>query len=158
MAFINPQIDIAFAALLLALVSQFIQRKFVDKQKLKESQEKMKQAQKRMKELASRQDNQSKQEMERIEKEFMQTAGETMQASMKQLAVSTPIFLLAFLYLGGAYEKDTIQLPVPLPWFGNNGIQLFSETSWVGWYVVSALASTLILNVIIKIFDTVKKK
>ena len=157
MAFINPVTDIALAAMALTVISQIIQRKLVDREKMKKQQQKMRDHQKRMKELTQKQDKQSKQEMERIEKEFMETANETMRGSLKQLAVSTPIILIAFWYLGETYRDDVIQLPVQLPWFGSNGIQLFSETTWIGWYVVNAIIFAVALNIIISFIEKAKK-
>ncbi|MBS3059720.1 MAG: hypothetical protein J4224_04840, partial [Candidatus Diapherotrites archaeon] len=54
---------------------------------------------------------------------------------------------------GGVYSQATIELPVPLPWFGTESIiQFYNETNWLGWYFVSYLVLTLIIGQLFKHF------
>jgi uncharacterized membrane protein (DUF106 family) len=157
MVIFDPQIEIIAISGLLAVVSKIIQIKFIDKKKLKENQMKMKENQKLMKDLAGKEDPKSKNELERLEKEFMQTANETMKSSFRQMAFTTPIFLGAFWFLGATYSEQAFGLPVPIPWLGENGIELFSETNWLGLYFLSYLIITIILTAVIKIAENVRK-
>ncbi len=159
MVFFDPRTDILFITAVLVAVSQIIQKKFVNKAKIDENQKKMKKHQEKMKELAKKDDHESKREMERIEKEFMETANETMRESFRQTIISMPVFLGAFWFLQNDYGKAVIDLPVPLPWFGENwSIQFFSQTNWFGWYFVSYLVVTILLNALLKTAKRVMKK
>lgn len=168
MVFINPQLDILVISGVLSIASQGLQRLLTDRKKMKENQEKMKEHQKKMRELSQKQDKKSIEEMEKLEKEFMEAFNQTMQASFKFMIFSLPVFGAAFWFLGNNYETASIDLPVPVPWFvasgikipllGEIGIQLFSSTNWLGWYVLCSIAISLVLSTIINAIEKAGKK
>src|SRR3989338_6844539 len=96
-----------------------------------------------MKELANKSDAKSKNELEALEKEMMEEMGKMMKGCTRMM-----IFIIfLFWFLGEAYKAAVIQLPFPIPWFGENwSVKLYSETNWIGWYVLCSLVTSLALN------------
>ncbi len=153
--FFDAMIEISLVTLVLAFVSQFIQNKFVDRDKMKAKQLEMKEKQKRMKELAGKSDQKSLKELEVLEGELLESMQEMMSGSTKVMVFSLLVFFPAFVLLGHFYSDVVISLPVPLPWFAEGfdlfnvsswGIKFYSETNWLGWYFVSYLIITLLIN------------
>ena len=145
---INAMIDISLISLGLAIISQLIQGKFLDREKMKTQQKEMKEKQKIMQELMKKEDLKSKNELESMQKELMQQMQGMMSGSMKMMVASMVIFLPAFAILGFFYSEAIIQLPIPLPWFGTESlIEIFTETNWFGWYFVSYLSITILMNI-----------
>lgn len=157
MALFNAIVDIALAAVLLALAAQLIRRKLIDDKKMKEQQNTIKEHQKKMRELAGKNDPKSKAELQKAQNEMLEITGDMMQGSMKMMLYSFPLYIGAFWLLGYLYETAVINLPVPVPWFGENfSIKLYEQTNWVGWYVLIALISGIVLSVIFKVVDKSK--
>ncbi|MCH7902674.1 DUF106 domain-containing protein [archaeon] len=152
---ISPIIEIAVISLGLAISSQIIQNKFVDRKAMKEQQKEIKEKQKRMKELMLKEDQKSKNELEALEKEMMQQMQKMMSGSMKVMMFSLVIFLPAFALLGFFYGEAIIDLPIALPWVANGfdlfnletwGIEIYEQTNWFGWYFTSYLAITILIG------------
>ncbi|HIH10298.1 MAG TPA: TMCO1/EMC3 family protein [Candidatus Diapherotrites archaeon] len=152
----GPLVDIALITAVLAVVSQLVQNKFMNKDEMKTRQEEMKEKQKRMKELMQKGDQKSKNELDALEKEMMESLQAMMSSSTKVMVASMVIFLPAFFVLGALFENAVIQLPIPLPWLkqgfdlfnaGTWGIEVYNETTWFGWYFVSYLVITMVINV-----------
>ncbi|MFH1224769.1 MAG: EMC3/TMCO1 family protein [Candidatus Diapherotrites archaeon] len=151
--FVNPQIDIVAISALLAIVSQFIQLKFGRRDEMLAAQKEMKARQKRMQELVKRNDGSAKAELERLEKEMMEGMSKMMGGSMKVMVISMVIFLPAFMLIGAAYSSATINLPVPVPWFGGTSfIMLYNETNWLGWYILCSLVFSLVFSSLMGIY------
>ena len=150
-----PIIDIAGISLILAVVSKAIQNKYMDKDAMKAQQEKMKEKQKKMKELMKKEDQKSKNELEALEKEMFEAMQEMMSKSSKVMLVSLVVFLPAFAIIGFLYGEAIINLPLAVPWLmqgfdlfniGTWGIEFYEQTNWFGWYFLSYLVITLIIN------------
>lgn len=151
--FVNPMIDIVAISALLAIVSQFIQLKFGRRDEMMAAQKEMKERQKRMQELVKRNDGAAKAELEKLEKEMMEGMSKMMGGSMKVMMISMVIFLPAFALIGAAYSAATINLPVPVPWLGGTSfIMLYSQTNWLGWYVLCSLVFSLVLTALIGLY------
>jgi len=69
---------------------------------------------------------------------------------------SLVVFLPAFAILGFFYGEAVIDLPISTPWLVQGfdllntatwGIQLYDQTNWFGWYFLSYLIITIIINV-----------
>ncbi len=153
--FFNAMAEIAIITAVLALVSQAIQDRFINREQMKKQQEEMKQRQKKMKELMKKDGQKSKNELESLEKEMLESMQKMMSGSSKVMIASMVVFLPAFALLGFLYAAEKIILPIPLPWFvqgfdlfniGTWGISIYTETNWLGWYFVSYLVITLVLN------------
>lgn len=150
---LGPMVEIAGISLVLAIVSQIIQNKFMDKEAMKKHQENMKVKQKRMKELMGKEDQKSKNELEALEKELMESMQKMMEGSTRTMMFSLVIFLPAYWLLGHFYEKTTINLPIPIPWlaegfdlfnFSTWGIKIYEQTNWLGWYFLTYLIISMI--------------
>ena len=154
MNFINPMIDIFLISIVLVIFSKVLQRKFIDKDAMKKQQQEMKIKQKRIKELIEQKDDKSMQEANKIQQEMFEAMGKTMQGTMKHMMFSLPVFLGVFALIRMFYGEATIDLPIPIPWLGETGIELFEQTNWFGWYFLSYL----VLNIIIGIAEKLVKK
>lgn len=161
--FVNPMVDIAGVSLALAIISQFVQGKFMNKDEMKRHQEGMKERNKRMKELMGKDDHKSKNELEALEKEMLESMQKMMNGSMKVMMVSAIVFLPALWFLSATYEKAVIELPIPIPWFisGFNLldpstwggiIELYNETNYFGWYFLTYLVITVAINSVMGFF------
>jgi len=160
----GPMVDITLITAVLAVLTQFVQNKFIDKDQMKRQQEEIKQKQKKMQELMKKGDPKSKNELEQMEKEMLETMQKMMGASSKVMVASMVIVLPAYFLLGMLYANDIIKLPIPIPWLANGfdlfnistwGIDIYHETNWVGWYFLSYIVISIILNVA---RDAMKKK
>jgi len=167
MVFVNPIIELALVSIAMSFVTQIIQRKFGNRDQMKEHQEKMKTTQKRVKELMTKEDEKSKQERESLEKEMLDSMNTVMKASMKTMVVSMAIVIPVFFLMGAVYEEEIIDLPLPVPWIGTQAdllnpfswFELYEQTNWIGWYIlVSLLFSLLILSPLIKVYEKMKKR
>ncbi|MFH1586935.1 MAG: EMC3/TMCO1 family protein [Candidatus Diapherotrites archaeon] len=150
MVFLSPQFDIAVITFVLAIVSQILRRVLMNPSEMKVQQAAMKEKQGKMKELMNKNDHKSAKELEKMQKEMMESMGAMMSGSMKLMFVSMLIFLPIFWFLGSTYADVTISLPIPIPWFGGDLlIMLYNETNFYGWYILTSLFFSIILNVVI---------
>ena len=153
----GAMVDIALITVVLYAVSQAIQKKFMNKEEMKKQQEEVKQKQARMKELMKKDDQKSKNELESLQNEMMAAMQKMMSGSSKVMLYSMVVFLPALWILGAFYGEAIIALPVPLPWLSNGfdlfsigtwGVEMYSETSWFGWYFVCFLVLSIAVNII----------
>ncbi|MDD5163547.1 MAG: EMC3/TMCO1 family protein [Candidatus ainarchaeum sp.] len=159
MVLISPIVDIAIISFFMAIVSQILQRKLIDRKKMKESQEKMKQMQKQMNELLKRGDEKSKLESSRIQNEMLQLMNAQMKGSMKHMLVSLPIFWIVFAAIGAFYIGVQITSPLPLPIIHRNfAFEITPNVSWLWWYIYCSLAFSVVLSIILNILDKMKAK
>ena len=155
----DPRVEIALISVGIALVSQLLQRKLMPREATQKRQEKIKKHQARMKELANKNDAKSKNELEALEKEMMEEMQVMMQGSTRMMMFSMVFILPVFWFLGEAYKEVTVQLPFPIPWFAENWvIKFFTETNWIGWYVLCSLVTSLVLNAALNVYAQLKKK
>ncbi len=147
--------DIALISAGLVIVSQILQNRFAHKDEMKGHQDKIKGHQKKMNELMKKGDQKSKNELETLQAEMMEEMNRMMSKSMKVMMFSLVVFLPAFWVLGHFYEKDVINLPVPLPWLSHGfdlftpatwGMEIYNQTNWFGWYFVSYIVLTIIIG------------
>src|SRR3989338_3379606 len=92
--------EIAAITVVLALVSQFVQNKYINKDEMKRQQEEIKGKQKRMKELMQKGDQKSKNELDSLEKEMLESMQKMMGSSTTVMIASMVIFIPALLVLG----------------------------------------------------------
>ena len=150
----DPQTDITLIAIGLGIVSQALQRKLMNKKAMKANQEKMKEKQKKLNELLKKEDKKSKNEAESIQKEMLEEMNVMMKGSMRMMMASMIIFIPTFWYLGGVYGNEIISLPFPIPWFGaKEFIELYNETSWMGWYVLNSLFFSILFNMAMNLYE-----
>ncbi len=147
--------DITLISGALTIASQALQNRFAHRDEMKGHQEKIKGHQKKMNELMKKDDPKSKNELESVQGEMMEEMNRMMSKSTKLMMFSLVVFLPAFFVLGYFYEKDIINLPVPLPWLANGfdlfsigtwGIDIYSQTNWYGWYFLSYIVMTIIIG------------
>ncbi|MCR4335009.1 MAG: EMC3/TMCO1 family protein [archaeon] len=153
---INAMVDIAVISLVLAILSQIIQKKFGNKEEMKEKQKLIKEKQTQMKELMGKEDQKSKNELEALEKEMMKHMQEMMSGTMRMMKYSFVVFIPAFAILGFFYGEAIVDLPFAIPWlangfnlfdFGTWGIHLYEQTNWYGWYLLIYLIIAILMNI-----------
>ncbi|MDD5148295.1 MAG: EMC3/TMCO1 family protein [Candidatus ainarchaeum sp.] len=159
MVLISPVVDIAIVSFVMAIVSQILQRKFLDRKKMKESQEQIKQMQKRLNELLKKQDEQSKKEAMRLQNEMLQTMNAQMKGSMKHMLISLPIFWIVFAIVGALYLGVMITAPVALPVIHRNfSFEITQTISWLWWYIYCSIIFSIIISIVLKAADLAKAK
>lgn len=165
MQLISPIVDIAIISFVMAVISQILQRKFIDRKKMKTSQNEMKEMQKKLNELLKKNDEQSKKEATRLQNEMLKSMNETMKGSMKHMIVSLPIFWGMFAAVGFVYGGSLVQWPAAMPvlhrikdfpFFGN--FEFASGISWIWTYFYFSIAFSIILMIALKIIDNARRK
>ena len=151
MVFIDTAIDIAIIAFAIAIISQVMRMKFINQKKLKDDQKKMKEMQPKMNELMKKTDEKSKKELGEIQKEYLDITKEMMQGNMKYMLFSFPVFIIALYFIKAWYNGIIIPLPFELPFFG-------PDVGWLGWYILMALISSVVVSIVMKIIEIVNKK
>ncbi|MBI5554199.1 MAG: DUF106 domain-containing protein, partial [Candidatus Diapherotrites archaeon] len=147
MVFINPATDILAISLAVSVLSQAIRRKFSPPARLKAQQAKIKESQQKVSELAKKNDPASQKKKEEAEQEMLSLTSEMMGMSTKTMGISMIVLLPAFWFMQATYKGATIPLPVQLPWLGENwSMVLLQNTNWLGWYVLTGLVFSLLLN------------
>ncbi|MEK6942109.1 MAG: EMC3/TMCO1 family protein [archaeon] len=166
MVFFSPMIELAIISVAMVVVQKVLQLKIGNQKQLKEHQDKMKKTQEKVKELMKRDDEKSRKERENMEKEMLDSMNIVMGSSMKFMVVSLVVVLPVFWLVGSVYAQDVIDLPAPVPWIAPNvdivnpltWIHFYSQTNWIGWYVLTSLLfSLLVLNPLTKIIENRKK-
>jgi len=154
MVFFSPMVDIALIALIVGFISQAVQHMTGTRKAMKEHGVKMKERQKKMKELMQKNDDKSKKEVEKLQQEMLDSFSDSMKGMWKTMIVLLVISLPIFYMIGVVYGDSEIGLPIPLPWFslGFNvfdlstwGIEFYSSTTVIGWYILSSIITSLII-------------
>jgi uncharacterized membrane protein (DUF106 family) len=147
----------------LAIVSKLIQKKLLDKDKMKSLKSQVKDKQKEMKELVKGGNNEK---AAKLQKEIMEITMEMMQGTQKVMFVSLPIFLVFFAGLGYFFGGITFQSLIPLPKFV--GFNILNPGSWIpvgvtimtGYYKAYFfyyLISTITIAIIEKVIEKIRK-
>ncbi|MCX8158554.1 MAG: EMC3/TMCO1 family protein [Candidatus Diapherotrites archaeon] len=155
---ISPIVDISLVSVAIVIILQIIQNKIHDRKKMKEQRDKMTEKQKRLKELMKNFEK-NKKEIDKLQNELLLEMNEMLSKNLKFMLVSLVLALPTFWYLGSFYSSYIIDLPIPVPWFGKNSlIEMYKQTNWLGWYVLSSLFTTLIINIFYSIKDKIEEK
>jgi len=163
LAIIEPTIIILVIGIALAIVSKLIQRKFVDKEKMKSLKARIKEKQAEIKKLMK---EGKKDKVAGAQKEMLEINSEMLQGTMKATWISLPVFLVSFAVMSFFYGGMTFPSLIPLPQFANWAI--LNPFSWVpigitmttGYYKAYFfyyLIATIIITVIMKIYDKMIK-
>ncbi len=163
----EPAIIIFCITVALAALSKVLQRKLIDKEKMKAFQTKIKNDQKRFNELLKEADK-NKKEIEELQSSIMQQNMEMMNSNMKLSLFTMPAFLIAFWFLGTLYNGVNLNSILPLPTF--NDFNLFNPFSWIpvgletseiGYYKMYFfyyLIAAILMNYVDKGYDKFIKK
>ncbi|MBN1941373.1 MAG: DUF106 domain-containing protein [Candidatus Diapherotrites archaeon] len=165
MVFISPIVDIALVCVVMVCISQTLQRKLVDRKKLKRDQQELKEKQKRVKELMQKEDPESKKELEKLQTEMLELMASTMKASTKPMFVSLPLFFVVYGLLAMVYSGSLIELPFPVlvlhrsaEFFNFPSIpDITSQISWLWWYVYCSVTTSIIISLALKAYEKSKE-
>ena len=151
MIFGNPVLEIIGISFVMVCISQFVQRKLVDRKKMKSNQALMKEKQKRIKELMQKDDQKSKAEVERLQKEMLGLMNQTMQGTMKHMLFTFPVFIVVFWVLSIVYSGILIQLPFAVPVVHRNfSFEITAGISWLWWYIYTSFAFSILFSIVFK--------
>ena len=141
---INPVIDIAAFAVILAVISIAVQIKFLGWKKTRVLQKSIQEKNKKAMELMKKGDAQSKKEADEIQKQVMQDMSEQFKNLPKQMIISLIIFLPPFTLIRMYYGDSgyLIQLPWDIPILG-------AKWGWLKWYFVTGFIASILLNTIL---------
>jgi len=160
---IDPAIAILIFTIALAIISKLIQRKFVDKDKIKSFKARLKEKQAEIKKLVKEGKND---QVGAAQKEMMSINGEMMQQTMKATWISLPLFLVFFGVMSFFYGGITFTSLIPLPLFASWAI--WNPASWIpigmtmatGYYKAYFfyyLIATIVITIIEKVYNKVNK-
>ncbi len=157
----------------LAAITKILQRKFGNREKVKELQLKMKDDNKRFKELFKEADK-NKKEIDELQTRILQTNMEIMNSTMKLNFIILPVFLLALWGMGFLFTGVIFESIIPLPRFldfsiwspgswipacvFNGGECLTMQTGYYKAYFFYYLIATIVFGIIEKIYDMAKKR
>lgn len=158
-AFISPEVDIFVIVLAVSIVMQIVQRKFLDKKRMKMIQQEMREKSKKLNEMAKQGKSETK-EAKELQGQVMTLMSESFKGMPKQMLFSMAIYVPVFFVVGALYADAVIATPFPVPWLsGEEGsiIKLFTETNWFGYYVLMGLIVSIVIGIVLKVFEKVKK-
>jgi uncharacterized membrane protein (DUF106 family) len=158
---LEPALVILATTITLAVVTKILQRKLIDKEKMKEYQKKIKEDQAKFKELLKEAEK-NKKEIEELQTQILKQNTEMLNMNMKLSMFTMPVFLIAFWFLGTLYGGQTLVSIIPLPKF--NDFFLLNPVSWIpiglstatGYYKAYFfyyMISVIVLNFIEKGYD-----
>jgi uncharacterized membrane protein (DUF106 family) len=125
----------------------------------------MKEDQKKFREMLKEAEK-NKKEIEELQQKMMQNNMELMNSNMKLSLFTMPAFLIAFWFLGTMYNGQTLVSVIELPTF--SGFFLFNPLTWIptglsastGYYKMYFfyyLGAALLMNLIEKVYEELKK-
>lgn len=167
MFFADAAVEMALLTIVLAILSFAAQKKFIDQQKQKRDQKRLKEMQSEMKELMKKNDEASIKRLHKTEREMLEITRDMMGGTMKVMMVTTPLFFGALWVFHSFYEKAIIALAIPIPWFRQFElfnpaswiqIQLYQETTWLGWYFLVYLITNILLNIGYSVYQKSREK
>jgi len=164
--FLEPAIVILLTTIILAGLSKILQRKFIDKKKMKQMQEEIKQDNVKFKGLLKEAEK-NKKEIEELQSKMMEKNMALMNSNMKLSLFTMPAFLVSFWFLSTLYSGQTIESFIMLPKFSN--FFMLNPLSWIpigltqytGFYKAYFfyyLGSAIVLGFIENIYDKYLKK
>jgi uncharacterized membrane protein (DUF106 family) len=84
---------------------------------------------------------------------------------MKSMMYTMVLIIPLWWFFGSNYADVAINLPIPIPfwaafdWFNPLSwfsFKLFESTSWIGWYILISLLTSIAFGLGIKIYDKVR--
>jgi len=147
----DPAMDIALIAALFGLFSFAVNRKLINQKAMKESQKQMGEKRKKMLELMKKNDEKSKKESDKLNQEMMEQTSSIMKGSLKAMGVVLIGFLPVYWVVDSSYNAQQIMLPFNVPFIG-------SQSSWLLWWIVVGIITSIILQLGVKAIELSKGK
>ncbi|MCX6803448.1 MAG: EMC3/TMCO1 family protein [Candidatus Diapherotrites archaeon] len=147
---------IALVTFGVSALSRILQRKLVDRKKVKNIQRETKEMQKRMKELIKGGESRKK-ELDELQMQMLKKQNELMIPNMKVSMVSLPVFLILLFFLRSWFENVALISPIPVIQFVNwVPVALTTTPGYYEAYISYSLIFTAILMIVERIYDTVR--
>ncbi len=123
---INPKLSVVVISFTVTLVMTLVTKKFTNQGRMKELKEIQKACQIKLKDTKG-----NPEEMSKIQKQMMECSLELMKHSFKPMLYTFLPLILLFWWIRGIYSE------------------IFS--SWIWWYIIAGIASSLILRKVLKV-------
>ena len=156
-----PAVVIFIMTVVLAFTSRMLQRKLVDRKKMKENQRKAKENMKLIKQYMKEGESKKK-ELDALQKENLDLQMDMMKGSNKVMLVSLPIFLVFLWALSSVYGGVVFESLFALPKFaGYFPVNLFAAEGWtittgyIKAYFFYSVISSILMWIVFKIFDEI---
>ncbi|VVB76385.1 Uncharacterised protein [uncultured archaeon] len=154
----EPAAGIAVVTVLLAAFSKILQRKMIDKGKMKAQQEEMKVIQKKWKELLKEADK-NKKEIDELQTKMLSGQTQMMNSTMKMSLFTLPAFFIAMWLLSQWYRDQLILSPIPVVQFTNWIPQGLTMTpgyyeAYFSYYIIATIGFIIVE----RIYDFAKKR
>ena len=138
---------ILFLAIILALATSLIQRKFVDFEEVKKFRDKMNELRKEMFEARKKGDKKALAKLQKKQMQLMRESGKVMGQQTKVSLFTMFPFLILFWILYGFFGDTAVAFsPIPIPYGTIEGTKL---TFWL-WYFLVAMAVNLPITRLLK--------
>ncbi len=123
---LNPKLSVVALSFLITLVMTLITKKFTNQSRMKELKDIQKSCQ-----IKIRSGNLTPEEMSKVNKQMMECSMELMKHSFKPLLITLIPLIILFWWIRGIYS------PV--------------LSSWIWWYIISGIISSIILRKALKV-------
>ena len=138
---------ILFLAILLALTTALVQRKFVDIEEVKKFRERMNELRREMFEARKKGDKKTLAKLQKRQLQLMRESGRVMSQQTKVSLFTMFPFLILFWILYGFFGNTPVAFsPIPIPYGTVEGTKL---TFWL-WYFLVAMAVNLPITRLLK--------
>lgn len=140
----------------LSALIRVLQRKLVNRRRLKELQKQVKEDQKKYFELVKEAEK-NKKEIEEINPRMMKAQMEMMNAQMKVSLITLPVFLAVLFFLNEWFVKVQLVSPIPVVQFTNWWpVGLTTTPGYYEAYITYSILTTIICMGIERVYDSIR--
>jgi uncharacterized membrane protein (DUF106 family) len=137
--------EVAAITVLIAVLSSIVNKVLINRNRMEAIQERTKELQKEM--TAATKENNDKKVTE-LNSELMKLMSEQMKMSFKPMLVTYILFIIILGLINTMYEKAG---------FVAQGVPLLGDLTWLGWYILIAVLTSLIVEMIYSNYRKMKK-
>lgn len=128
-------------ALIISFIFALFYKIFVNQEKMRKIKDEMIEVKEKMTEAKKKGNDK---ELKKLVERSLEVNKEQMILSMKPLFISMIFAISLFVWLRQEYTEMVFNLPISLPYFGN-------DIGWLGFYIIISLPSTFIFRKILEV-------
>jgi len=137
--------EVAAITILIAVLSSIVNKVLINRDRMEAIQERTKELQKEM--TAATKENNDKKVSE-LNSELMKLMSEQMKMSFKPMLITYIPFIIILGLINTTYEKAG---------FVATNVPLLGDLTWLGWYILIAVSTSLIVEMIYSRYRKMKK-
>jgi uncharacterized membrane protein (DUF106 family) len=157
---VDGVLEILLMSVGFSLLSALINRKFGNRKRVNEIQREMKEYQRELKEATDKRDEAALKRLKARESQVMEMTKEMLFLPFKSMIIILPLFFIVLWALGAAFPSFSVQLPVALHWNELFSLKILSPSAYGvrGYFIVVAVFSGLVIELVIQAYDKMKAK